>query len=70
VQERFLRAAAKMDDDKMTLWSPDSPRINLSEPKEIRHWTYELRCSEAELRDAIENVGTSAAAVRLYLRFR
>jgi len=59
-----------MEDDKNNVWSPDSHRIIVNEPNEVRHWTDELRCSEAELRDAIDKVGTSAAAVRLYLRFR
>jgi hypothetical protein len=59
-----------MEDAKTNMWSPDSRRIIVNEPNEIRHWTHELRCSEAELRNAIDRVGTSAAAVRLYLRFR
>ena len=59
-----------MEDSKTNMWSPDSRRIIVNEPLEIRRWTHELRCSEAELRNAVDRVGTSAAAVRLYLRFR
>ena len=56
--------------DKPDLWSNGSQQVTLNEPQDVQYWTRELRCTEAELRDALNRVGTSAAAVRLFLRFR
>lgn len=59
-----------MEDEKESMWAADKRRIALDDPQEIRRWAEELRCTEAEVRDAISKVGSSASAVRLYLRFR
>lgn len=59
-----------MEDEKESMWSPDSRRVALNGPQDVAYWTTELRCTEAELRDALNKVGTSSAAVRLFLRFR
>lgn len=57
-------------DRQPSMWSGDSQRVTIDEPQDLQFWTRELRCTEAELRDALYKVGTSAAAVRLFLRFR
>ncbi|MGN6589678.1 MAG: DUF3606 domain-containing protein [Sphingomicrobium sp.] len=42
----------------------DRSRINVNEPWEVRWWTQELRVTETQLREAVRQVGVSAAAVR------
>lgn len=56
-----------MADDKQEVGSPDRDRISLSEDYEIRSWTQSLGVSEQELREAVDAVGNSADAVRVYL---
>ena len=46
----------------------DLQKINFSERLELRWWCVQLGCREEELREAVRAVGTSAAAVRKYLR--
>jgi len=46
----------------------DRTRINLSEHHEIDFWTSRFDCSEAELRDAVNRLGTCAHVVRSFLR--
>ena len=46
----------------------DRSRINLSEHYEIDFWTSRFECSEAELRDAVNRLGTCTHVVRSYLR--
>lgn len=43
------------------------PRIREHEPLEVTYWAAILACTEAELREAIDAVGTDADAVRQYL---
>ena len=57
-----------MADDKTHVGSPDRDRISLGEDYEVRDWTRSLGVSEAELREAVDAVGNSAAAVRAYLK--
>jgi hypothetical protein len=47
--------------------SPDAPRIDLSRPDVKLLWCRRLVCTEVELREAVEAVGTSATKVRAYL---
>ena len=42
-------------------------RINVDQPWEVRFWTRDLSCTEHALRDAVEQVGNTAASVRMYL---
>ena len=48
----------------------DRSRINLSEHYEIDFWTSRFDCSEAELRDAVNRLGTCAHVVKSFLRNR
>ena len=48
----------------------DRSRINLSEHHEIDVWTSRFDCSEAELRDAVNRLGTCAHVVKSFLRGR
>jgi hypothetical protein len=57
-----------MSDDKQKTGPQDRERINLSEDYEVRYWTEALGINEQKLREAVHTVGTSAAAVRDYVR--
>ena len=46
----------------------DRSRINLSEHYEIDFWTSRFNCSEADLRDAVNRLGTCAHVVKSFLR--
>jgi hypothetical protein len=48
----------------------DRTRINLSEHYEIDFWTSRFDCTEAELRDAVNRLGTCAHVVKTFLRNR
>jgi Protein of unknown function (DUF3606) len=43
---------------------PDRSKINMHEEYEVKYWTHELGVSKERLRQAVEKVGNSAAAVR------
>jgi len=43
-------------------------RIDLDEPRHVVFWCNQLRCSESQLRDAVNRVGTTVARVEAYLR--
>jgi Protein of unknown function (DUF3606) len=43
---------------------PDRSKINMDDPREVKHWIRALRVSEEELQKAVEKVGNSAATVR------
>jgi hypothetical protein len=59
-----------VSDNKNDSSPAEEGRIRLSEPSEVERWMRELRCSEAELVDAVLAVGTSALAVRHYFSRR
>ena len=48
----------------------DRSRINLSEHHEIDFWTSRFQCSEADLRDAVNRLGTCAHVIKSFLRNR
>lgn len=56
-----------MSDDLKNRGPADRARINVNEPHELRYWTKELDCTEAELRDAVKAVGVSVEKVRARL---
>ena len=56
-----------MADDKSKRGSPDRDRINTSEPYELRDWAKRLGITEERLRTAVNEVGSSAEAVKRYL---
>jgi hypothetical protein len=41
----------------------DRSRIEIEDPLEVRYWAGKFGCSEAQLREAVAEVGTSAARV-------
>ena len=41
--------------------------IDLSEPAQVNFWCHKFRCSESQLRDAVERVGTAVARVEAFL---
>lgn len=41
--------------------------VDIDNPRELRWWTRRFACSEAQLRDAVCQVGTSAAHVEQLL---
>jgi len=57
-----------MADDRNDVGGADRTRISLGEDYEIRDWTEALGVSEQELREAVDAVGNSAAAVRAFLK--
>lgn len=56
-----------MSDNKDLKGSPDNKRIDINDPNEVRNWTKSIECTQDELKKAVKEVGTSAAAVKKYL---
>lgn len=59
-----------MKDDPRNRGEPDRSLVNLNQEHEVRYWTKELGVTESRLREAVQEVGTSAAKVREFLRGR
>ena len=53
--------------DDTTKTGLDRKLISLEEPHEVLSWMESFKCSEAQLREAVNAVGNSAEAVRTYL---
>lgn len=47
---------------------PQTPRIDIADPRALRRWTELLDVAPAELRDAVVQVGDDAQAVALALK--
>jgi hypothetical protein len=56
-----------MSDDKTNRGAADRNRINIHEEYEVRDWSKRLGISPEELKKAVQQVGTSADAVRKHL---
>ncbi|MCW4589334.1 DUF3606 domain-containing protein [Gluconacetobacter entanii] len=56
-----------MSDDKTKKRPKDASEINVHEPYEVAYWTKKFDVSAAELRDAVNAVGVSAAKVAKHL---
>lgn len=56
-----------MPDNKKITHPLDAKRIDINDPKEVENWCRALGCTEEELKEAVEAVGTSAKKVREYL---
>jgi hypothetical protein len=56
-----------MDADLKHFRPLDPGRINTMDPLELRYWCAALRCTEAQLEEAVESVGEHVAAVRQHL---
>jgi hypothetical protein len=57
-----------MSDNKKISGSPDNKRIDIHDPNEVRDWTKSLDCTKPQLEKAVQEVGTSADAVKKYLK--
>ena len=57
-----------MPDNKQKRAPLDQKRIDINDPHEVANWCRALNCTKAELIEAVGEVGTSASAVRLWLR--
>ena len=56
-----------MADTKPDIAPANAYIVNVSRYTEIRYWTYELKCTPNQLRDAVKAAGNSVAAVKEYL---
>jgi hypothetical protein len=56
-----------MSDDKSNRGTADRNRINVHEDYELRDWSKRLGVTPEELKKAVQQVGTSADAVRKQL---
>ena len=56
-----------MADDRTKRGSQDAARININEEHELRYWAMTLNVSEADLREAVAQVGVMAKDVRAHL---
>ena len=56
-----------MSDDKSKRGSPDSDRIDINDPDEVRNWTKALGVTKEELEAAVRAAGTQASKVREHL---
>ena len=54
-------------DDKTQKGAADRSRINVNEDYELAYWTRTLEVPEDELRNAVQQVGTSVEAIKKYL---
>jgi hypothetical protein len=59
-----LEHSMSNDDDLQDFKPLDPGRVHPLDPIEVRWWCRELRCSEDELRRAIERVGVHVAEIR------
>lgn len=57
-----------MTDNTQRAGSPDSKRINVDQPHEVRYWTEALNTTPERLREAVKAAGTSVEAIRKYLQ--
>jgi hypothetical protein len=59
-----------MADDLSNRGGSDRKRVNINEEHEVRYWTQRFGCSEAELRQAVDQVGVVAEDVEAHLSGR
>lgn len=57
-----------MRDDKLKRGPYANNRVNPHEPNEVRYWSRKFDCTEMQLKHAVRAVGTSADAVRDFLK--
>lgn len=57
-----------MSDDKNNRGGQDRSRINTSEDYELDYWTEKFGVSRDRIREAVDQVGSSADAVEDYLK--
>ncbi len=57
-----------MSDDLNITRPADATKINLNQSWEVEYWCKKFNVTEKRLRSAVEAVGISATAVKIYLR--
>jgi len=57
-----------MSDDLSKKRPADASKVNVHETWEVRYWCKKFGVTEAQLRAAVQAVGTSAAAVERHLK--
>jgi hypothetical protein len=57
-----------MADSKQNRGSPDNQRIDVHDADELRNWSKSLGVPAEKVKEAVAKVGTSADAVRQYLK--
>ena len=53
--------------DYKTATGHDSEHVELDDGNQVRYWCTSLGCTEAQLRESVQAVGHSPAAVRRFL---
>ena len=53
-----------MPDDKTKRHPLDGKRINVNDISELAYWTLKLGVTEKQLKDAVNELGTSASVIR------
>ena len=53
--------------DYRTATGHDSEVVEIADGNQIRYWCDSLRCTEAQLRESVQAVGTSPTEVRKFL---
>jgi hypothetical protein len=56
-----------MPDNRIKKGQPNRSKIAMDEEHEVKYWTKHLGVSKEELRQAVDKVGNSAAAVKKQL---
>ena len=59
-----------MPDDLTKRGPHDRARVNINQKHEIKGWCEKFKCSEEELKKAVEKVGDSVAALEVYFAKR
>lgn len=67
---RIERTGGNMPDDLTPFKPLDPGRVEIVTQDELQYWSRELKCTEAELTQALSEVGNHVTAVREYLASR
>ncbi len=59
-----------MEKDRRPRVPRDISRVDAREQEDVRYWCRKWRCTEAQLREAVAQVGTMPSNVEAYLRQR
>jgi hypothetical protein len=54
--------------DYSTATGHDSEVVEIADGNQVRYWCHSLQCTEAQLRESVQAVGTSPAKVRRFLK--
>ena len=57
-----------MPDDKTKRKPQDSSRVNINEDYEVAYWTNYFHCTAAELKKAVQKVGTYVSDIAKYFK--